>query len=204
MNTASFMKNASRLDTFLKVVQKLILISMIVALGIFLILTVAYYVDTDFMIGESSYEIYVGPITLTLAEESIPSNGSILGHGWILFVLGAISAAVTYYSLGCIRRVLQPITQGNAFYPTVGKDIRKFGYACIIWGLMENVLEVLEVQNILHNYNLSNLVNGSAISSVTVNYNLDLTFLIIFFVVLLLSYIFEYGVNLQQLSDETL
>ncbi len=204
MDTEKLKKNAKGLDTFLKVIQKIILISMIIALGIFLILTVAYYVDTDFMIGETSYEIYVGPITLTLSEESIPSNGSILGHGWILFALGAISAAVTYYSLGCIRRILQPITQGNPFYSAVGKDIRKIGYACIIWGFVENVLEVLEVQNILHNYNLSNMVNGSAISSVTVNYNLDLTFLIIFFVVLLLSYIFEYGVNLQQLSDETL
>jgi hypothetical protein len=204
MDTTKLQKNAKGLDTFLKVIQKIVLISMGVALGIFLILTIAHYVDADFVIGEASHEIYAGPITLTLAEGCTPSNGSILSHGWILFALCAISAAVVYYALGCIRRILQPITQGNPFYPTVGKDIRKIGYVCIVLGIVENVGEILEIQNLLHNYNLTNLVNGSAISGVSVNYELDLTFLIIFFVVLLLSYIFEYGAKLQQLSDETL
>ena len=42
------------------------------------------------------------------------------------------------------------------------------------------------------------------IRSVTVNYTFDLGFVIVFFVLLLMSYIFSYGAQLQQLSDETL
>lgn len=204
MNTAKLKKNAKRLDTLFKVLQKIILISMIVAVCIFLVLSVANTIDPDYMFGEDSHEIHIGPIDITLAEGYTPDNSSILTHGWILLLLGAISAAVTYYAFGCIRSILQSVARGNPFYASVGKDIRKIGYVCIILGIVENAAGILEAQNVLHNFGIANLINGSAISSMTVNYDLDLTFLILFSVLLLLSYIFEYGAQLQQLSDETL
>ena len=53
-------------------------------------------------------------------------------------------------------------------------------------------------------YQLERIVDGKQILSVTPEYQLELGFLVVFFVFLLASYIFHYGAELQQLSDETL
>lgn len=204
MNTSKFTKIAQRLDTLLKVLQKVSLIGITVALMAFIVLTIANAVDPNVILGEDFHEIDVGPITIILAEGSAPDNNSILIYSWILLLLGGVCAGVIYFAFGCIRKILQPVIQGNPFYPTVGKDIRKIGYVCIVLGIVDNIANITEIHNILANYGLSNLANNGLISKVSVNYNIDLTFIIIFFVVLLLSYIFEYGAQLQQLSDETL
>ena len=47
------------------------------------------------------------------------------------------------------------------------------------------------------------LINGTVIH-ITANFNIDFTFVVISIVFFLLSYIFQYGEELQQLSDETL
>ena len=204
MDTAKLQKNAKWIDTLFKVLQKIILITMAVAICIFSILAVANAIDSDFIIGESLHKIHIGPIDITLAEGYTPTDSSILTHGWILLSLGAISAAVTYYALGCIRNILCSATLGEPFYTSVGKDIRKIGYVSIILGIVENVAGILEAQNVLYNFGVANLIDGSAISDRSIDYDLDLNFLILFAVLLLLSYIFEYGAQLQQLSDETL
>lgn len=204
MNTAKLKKSAKRLDTLFKVLQKIILIAMIVAGCILLVLTVVNAMDPDVLIGKDLHEIAIGPITVTLAEGYTPNNNSILTYGWILLSLGGVSAAAIYYAFGCIRKILQSVMQENPFYASVGKHIRKIGYVCIALGIVENAGGILESYNLLRNYGLRNLLNSSMISNITVNYQLDFTFLILFFVLLLLSYIFEYGTQLQQLSDETL
>lgn len=204
MDTAKLKKNAQRLDTLFKVLQKILLIAMVVVVCTFLVLTIANAIDPNVIIGENLHEIDVGLITITLNEGYTPNNGSILTYGWILLSLGGASVAVTYYAFGCIRKILQLIIQETPFYASVGTHIRKVGYVCVALGIVENVAGILETHNLLENYGLSTLLNSTLISDITVNYQLDLTFLILFFVLHLLSYIFEYGAQLQHLSDETL
>lgn len=204
MDTTKLKKNAKRLDTLFKVLQKIILISMVVAVCIFLVLTIANAIDPNVIIGEALHEIDIGPITITLAEGYTPNNNRILTYGWILLSLGGASAAVTYYAFDCIRKILQSVIQENPFYASVGKHIRKIGCVCVALGIVENAAGILETHNHFQNYGLLNLLNSTLISNITVNYQLDFTFIILFFVLYLLSYIFEYGAKLQQLSDETL
>lgn len=56
----------------------------------------------------------------------------------------------------------------------------------------------------MNHYQLERLVDGKNILAIIPDYRLELGFLIVFFVFLLASYIFRYGAELQQLSDETL
>ena len=51
---------------------------------------------------------------------------------------------------------------------------------------------------------LLDYVKEGTIKSITVNSRIDLTFLAVFFILLLTSYIFRYGEELQQQVDETL
>ena len=58
--------------------------------------------------------------------------------------------------------------------------------------------------NTLTGYNLIELFLSDKITGVSVTYSCDLSFLIYALVLFLMSFIFQYGSELQKLSDETL
>jgi len=58
--------------------------------------------------------------------------------------------------------------------------------------------------NTLTGYNLNELFLSDKITGVSVTYSCDLSFLIYALVLFLMSFIFQYGSELQKLSDETL
>ena len=74
----------------------------------------------------------------------------------------------------------------------------------LVLGVVQNIAGAVETTNAVRHFGLDRLVAGGQIRSVTANYTFDLSFLVVFFVLLLMSYIFRYGAELQQLSDETL
>ena len=53
-------------------------------------------------------------------------------------------------------------------------------------------------------YDLPGLLISDKITHISGMFNVDLTFVIYWAILLLLSYVFRYGEQLQQLSDETL
>lgn len=58
--------------------------------------------------------------------------------------------------------------------------------------------------NTLTGYNLNELFLSDKITGASVTYSCDLSFLIYALVLFLMSFIFQYGSELQKLSDETL
>ena len=204
METTKLMKIAQRLDTYLKVSRKILGICLIVAVILLVVASIALKGDPDAVIGENLNEIDVGPYTFILELSHAPSNGSILTYSWIACGTAILHFAVYCYAVVCVRRILTPVMAGKPFYSSVGKDIRKLGYVWIAYGIVGNIATFANAYATFHTYGLSNLATGSPITDISVNCSMDASFLIGFFVLLILSYIFEYGTQLQKLSDETL
>ena len=204
MNKEKMMKTARSLDTFFKVIRRIIAVSMIVAVCVIAVLTVVNWINPDAVIGEGFASVDLGPLTIELAPEYAPDNHTILLYSWIYIALGAICAAVIYYALGQIRQILRPMMQGDPFHASVSESIRRIGYVCLVLGVAQNVAGAVETVNVIRNFGLDRLVSGGQIVSVTANFSVDLTFLLVFFLLMLTSYIFRYGAELQKLSDETL
>ena len=202
------MKTAKRLDTFFKVLQKIIKITMIVMVCVLGVLTVTNIVNPNAIIANGFYSVDIGPITINLAESYSPKdNNMVLTYAWMVVVLAAITGLAGYYALGQVRNILKPMSEGNPFHPTVSTNIRKIAYVSIIMGIVANVASFIETLNavkVIEKLNLVEYVKDGSIQSITTNYNIDLTFLIVFFLLLLMSYIFRYGEELQQQVDETL
>ncbi|MBR3840469.1 MAG: DUF2975 domain-containing protein [Erysipelotrichales bacterium] len=202
------MKTAKRLDTFFKVLQKIIKITMIVMVCVLGVLTVTNIVNPNAIIANGFYSVDIGPITINLAESYSPKdNNMVLTYAWMVVVLAAITGMAGYYALGQVRNILKPMSEGNPFHPTVSTNIRKIAYVSIIMGIVANVASFIETLNavkVIEKLNLVEYVKDGSIQSITTNYNIDLTFLIVFFLLLLMSYIFRYGEELQQQVDETL
>lgn len=204
MNTSKMISTSKKLDTFFKVLQKTIIVCMIVVPCLLVVLTIANIVDPNAVIGRGFNMTSIGPITLELAEEQAPGNTTILIYCWTLSALMAVCAVIVYRAFGLIRKILKPMTEGRPFEPSVADDIKKISFVCLALGIVQNIAGAIEVTSAIHNFDLTNLIVSENVLSVTANYSFDFTFLIMFFVLLLISYIFRYGAELQQQADETL
>ena len=187
------MKIAKKLDTFFKVSQRIIKIAMIVAVGVVAVLTVANFVNPDAVIAEGYYSIDVGSVTINLTEGySTEDNNMVLSYVWIVMGLAAAAGVAVYYALGQVRKILQPMTEGNPFHPTVSTNIRKIAYVSIVLGVIANVVSFLQsfgAVAMIEKIKLLDYVKEGTIQSITANSQIDLTFLVVFFILLLVSYV---------------
>lgn len=204
MNTSKMINTSKKLDTFFKVLQRILKISIIVVICVMTVLTIVNIVDPDAVIGRGFNMASIGPLTFELAEEHAPGNTTILVYSWTLMALITVCAIIAYHAFGLIRKILKPMTEGRPFEPTVADDIKKISFVCLALGIVQNIAGAIEVTSIIHNFNLEKLVVSENVRSITANYTFDFTFLILFFVLLLISHIFHYGAELQQQADETL
>lgn len=118
-----------------------------------------------------------------------------------LMVAGSGIAA---YCIKLVRNILKPMIQQQPFHNSVYINLKKLGWVSLIGGVVMNGIELLMQHLVVHGFNLTEMLSGEIISKVTFNYSFDLTFLLISAGLFLMSYIFRYGAELQQLSDETL
>lgn len=202
------MRTAKKLDTFFKVLQRIIKITMIVIACVLGVLTIANIFNPNAIIANGQYSLDIGPITIKLAESYSPEdNNMVLINAWSVMGIATVVGIAVYYAFEQVRKILQPMSEGNPFHPTVSMNIRKIAYVSIVVGIAANVVSFFETLNaikIVEKLNLIEFVKNGSIQSITTNFNIDLTFLVVFFILLLMSYIFRYGEELQQQVDETL
>lgn len=203
MNLEKMKKMAAGLEKFAGVLQKIIVICMIAAVCVVAVLTIANAVKPGIVIGENLNTMDVGHITIAVEPERQPENSEILVLAWIALVLDAVYVAGIWFILKIFRRIMQPMKEGNPFSGTVSIDIRKIGWAVAGMGVISNLVTMLEIMVKWRMW--SDLMADSAfIRHITVNYTFDAGFLVVFAILMLAAWIFEYGAELQKQSDETL
>ena len=119
----------------------------------------------------------------------------------MLSLSAAVSLAAVWYGIRIIRHILAPMKEGQPFSRGISADFKKLGWFVIGCGILYNVFDLF-LKNLLAFRLLPVMSEGPV--SVGIEHQVDLTFLIIAFILFLCSYIFRYGEELQQLSDETL
>lgn len=204
MKQEKMIKIAKTLDTIFKILARIIMICAIVCVIILGIFTVIHFAEPDSVIGTDRNLVDIGPFTFELAEEVAPDNNAVLVYAWIMVAAVIAFIAVACYAIRIIRKILAPMTGGNPFHPTVGKEIRRLAFAALAVGIIQNMMNIAETLYVLRIFDLNALFQNSKIRSVTANFRYNLSFLVVFLVLLLMSYIFQYGEELQKLSDETL
>ena len=169
------------------------------------LIAAAYILKLDpSMIGTGYENFDIGFLELTVAEGYAPDK-------WLVLLQAAITLLVTcrlmYESrlgVGCIREILQPMKEEKPFDRVVSTNLKKLAALSIHLGILHNILILSEQIIAVFVYDLPGLLLSDKIIHVGGMFNVDLTFLIYWAILLLLSYVFRYGEELQQLSDETL
>ena len=195
---------AKKLNTFFKVLQRIIEITAIVTLCVLTVLTVANAINPNTVIGTGLNSLDIGFLSVTLSNAPTPGNGTILRFAWICTAFLLLFAIVLCRGLTITRKILTPLEEGRPFHPDTAHDRKRLAFLSLILGVVQNLWTLIETSATMHAYELSGLMDAMGAGSVTVNYTLELGFIVVFFLFLLMSYLFSYGAELQTFSDETL
>jgi hypothetical protein len=87
----------------------------------------------------------------------------------------------------------------------VPSSLRKLGIAAMVYGLLKTVLERILMDQTVSAYRIASLWKPELVKSTDVGSPLNiLPFVFIGLLLFFFSYVFRYGMKLQQESDETL
>lgn len=169
------------------------------------LIVIAYLLKWDPEKIGTGYENFdIGFLELQVAQAFAPSKWLVLLQGAITLTVGCRLAYDARRGVGYIREILHPMTEGKPFDAVISTNLKKLARLSINLGILINIIRISEQVMTVFVYDLPGLLISEKITHVGGMFQLDLTFLIYWAILLLLSYVFRYGEELQQLSDETL
>lgn len=196
---------AKKLDTFFKIISVLLKIAAIGCLVGAAIIAIGFLLHlSPEQIGTDFDVLTVGPLALRLAAGYAPDSGLTLIQTTVTLLLTFACIVIGHLGVKQIRTMLQPMVQGEPFHSAVSTGLKKLTALTFILGIVTNCIRLFDHLMLFYCHGLAELLLSEKITHVSVNYTFRLGFLAVCAVLLLLSYIFHYGEQLQQLSDETL
>ena len=203
MNNLS--NTAKKLDKIFKIAHIVLGAVAIACIVCIALIALAYVLKWDpEMIGTDYENFDIGFLELTLAAQYAPNK-------WLVLLQAAITLAASCRlcydgrrGVGYIREILEPMKEEKPFASIVSVNLKKLARLSINLGILANIIILTEQIMSVFVYDLPALLISEKITHVGGMLNFDLTFLIYWAILMLLSYVFSYGEQLQQLSDETL
>ena len=196
---------ARKIDVVFKIGEimlKIALVTCLVMLGI--VAVGAIFGLPAEMIGTVDSALSVGNFTFHVAEEYVPPFDQVLGFLVPVIIMAAGACPLAISCVKTIRAILSPMKEGQPFHSDISAHFRKLGWLSLGLGVLVQVMKAVGLFTMTIAQNITTLLISEKVTKVEVGANFDLTVLIVPVVFFLLSYIFRYGAQLQQLSDETL
>lgn len=166
---------------------------------------IAYVLKLDpEMIGTSYENIDIGFLELTVAKQFAPDKWLVLLHAAIVMAVGSRLCYDSRRGIGYIREILKPMIEEKPFDSIVSTNLKKLARLSINLGILANIIILTDQIMTVFFFDLPALLVGEKITYVSGVFDVELSFLICWAILMLLSYVFQYGEQLQQLSDETL
>ena len=195
---------AKKLDKILKFVQIVNCVAIVLGVCGVLILSIAYWINPASVNVPDTHTVHLGEAVLEIVNVSGTENGIGLSYAWMNVAVALVLLAIICIGFRYVRKILIPMMEGNPFDISVSENLKKLSLVSLAYGIIGNISSVIMTSMKMQHYHLGRLADAEEIVSVTVYYQFQIEFLVVFLVFLLASYIFRYGAELQQLSDETL
>lgn len=183
----------------LEIVRGTCLIS--VALLIGLSLFYAFNKDVYNMLFGS---IRIDYLQLTFNDDSALSKDKMSIWLPLIFLITAIFVFIIYKAVQTIESICTITMNHTPLDVRVSNHMKNLAKYILVGGIVFNILEVCRIMQFKQTINFDLLFNTKYVTQINFDIRLHLSFLIFAALIYLLSYIFRYGQELQQLSDETL
>ena len=196
---------AKKLDKIFSIAHIVLGAIAIACVVLFALIGIAYLFKWDpEMIGTDYENFDIGFLELTVAKAYAPGKWLVLLQAAITLLAGFRLCFDGRKGVGYIRQILRPMMDEKPFDRIVSTNLRKLARLSINLGILANVILLADQIMAVFVYDLPALLISEKITQVNGMFNVDLTFLIYWAILMLLSYVFAYGEQLQQLDDETL
>ena len=156
------------------------------------------------MIGTGYENFDVGFLELTVAQACAPDTWLVLLQGALTLIVSCRLVYAGRQGVGYTREILHPMTEGKPFDSIISANLKKLAKLSIRIGILWNIIILSELIVMVFVYDLPGLLLSEKISHISGTFQVDLSFLIYWAIFTLLSFVFQHGQQLQQLSDETL
>ena len=148
----------------------------------------------------------IGIITFDLNTDAVNFNNFKLKFLMITQMLSAIVSCVfSVFICKKLKDILRPIKNGEPFMDSAGKNVRKLGNIMLIFGIASAIAQIVStiaLEIFMGDYGYI-FANDYILSCSIIN-KYDISWVIGALFMYLLGFIFDYGKQLQELSDETL
>ena len=196
-------KTAKGLDKLFSFIQKLTIAGCVFGGIVILFVWYLYIGDPDIAeLLRGSLDF--GSISFTLSPSVMPAENSFIWYLSLSTVLGIIELPILYMAFGSIRGILALMIDGTPFHEHIVHCIKRLGLLTLAGGIVDIASSLILQGNLLTQYDLNALFLNDKITGFTVQSTWDFTFVLFAVVLFLLAQVFQYGLELQQLSDETL
>ena len=196
-------KISKNLNTFAKVARSLFqTAAMIIAVCVVILIFVPPHHD---MWRNGEYTLGLGHVTLELIPDgAIPTEATRR-----LFILGGLGYCIPIllFAAKClhiVQDILKPMSEGKPFDKSVSSSLRKLSFITLIAGSIIEVGKIVLSALQLRSVHLDSLFNPDIVAGYTVDFVVNGSLIFLFAALYLMSHVFRYGEQLQQLSDETL
>lgn len=176
----------------------------LVLMGLAVIAAVICIFSSEDAFSAMGTSLMLEPVRLELAGDG-PVEASVIKLRIIIgFFVSAVLFAAISLVMKFLRRIFIPMTEGHPFDGAVSRTLRQLSIIVLVGGILLELGGAIFNGYLFQSYSLESLFNMDAIAGYTIEYRCNLTFLIMFVVLRLLSFVFHYGEQLQRESDETL
>ena len=196
------MKISKTLNTIAGVIRTILKVAAII---IAVAVAILMFVSSEHeMWRNGTYTLGLGQVTLELVPDvSISTETTrLLMIGGLIFCIPLLLFSAKY--LHIIQDILIPMSQGKPFDRSVSSSLRKLSFITLIIGVISEIGNAVAVLVPISCFDPSILFNPEYVSGYTLGTVLNLNFLLPCAILYLMSHVFRYGEELQQLSDETL
>ncbi len=154
----------------------------------------------------STFNLNVGELSLSL-NPSILTGVHFKALAYSLILLVLVTTGLTLLVIRQLRKILLDMKEGRPFSDQMPKHIRMMAYIIFAFAIVPETISSMATFFIIQYMGVSNAIAASPFVQglgVNLSANIDMTLVLVGFVVLLLAMVFEYGAQLQKQSDETL
>ena len=151
----------------------------------------------------SSLTAELGFVKVHLAPDHQGISVMVKIYTVVSLLCGCVGCAMLAYICSLLRQILAPMKEGRPFDKRVCADMRKIAWAILIGGGIDQILKLIEQVFVIKALPMDKLFSADVVTRTEYMFEINGGFVLLFFVVLFLSYIFSYGQVLQEEADET-
>lgn len=183
----------------LKIVRSVCLISVVLLIGLSL-----FYAFNKDVYNTLFGSIRIDCLQLIFNDDLALNKDKMSMWLPLIFLITTIFVFIIHKAVQTIESICTIAMDHTPFDVRVANHIKNLAKYILAGGIVFNTLEVCRVMYFKQIINFDLLFNTKYVTQINFGIRLHLSFLVFAALIYLLSYIFRYGQELQQLSDETL